>query len=377
MKKTFLDLVEEPFASTLDANGIKIPTEVQEEAIPVILAHEDVIVRSKTGTGKTLTYLLPILKKVDMSIKAPQAVILTPTHELAIQVNKQVELFYGDNMPTSAVLIGGVNVKRQLEKLKEKPRIIVGSAGRILQLLKMKKLSVHNVKTVVIDEADRLLDEKNLQEVLAVIKYTLKDRQLLFFSASMSDNSIATAESISKAVKYVNVSGKMSLPTNIEHMYFQCEKRDKIEILRKLISSEKIEKGIIFMNNEFDLDKFVDKLNYHGIKCSSISGNLRKIDRQNSLANFRNGNTKLLLASDLASRGLDIKGVTHIINLDLPDDPTIYLHRVGRTGRMDEKGISICICEPKEVRNVKVYEKKHKIIISEKVMSYGKILDKK
>jgi len=374
MDKTFSNLIGEPYASKLKEMGIIEPTEVQSQVVPMIISNQDVIVRSQTGTGKTFAYVLPILKRADMSVKGVQAVILTPTHELAIQVNKQIELFYGDGMPKSAVLIGSANINKQIEKLKEKPRIIVGSTGRILQLIKLKKLSVHNVKTIVVDEADRMLDSKNLKDVTAVIKCTLKDRQLCFFSASMNESAIKIAESISKSPKLINISMKANLPERITHMYVECEKRDKIKILRKLISAEKIKKGIVFVNNENELDKFTEKLKYHGIKCASISGNNQKTERQNALANFRNGSTNLLIASDLASRGLDIKGVTHIINVDIPEDDSIYLHRVGRTGRMDSEGICISICAgAREASIVKNYEKKHKIEIQKKFLAYGKI----
>ncbi len=377
MPLMFDERINKQLLSCIEKEGIKNPTDIQHKAIPKILDGLDIIGLSNTGTGKTLAYLLPIINNINPEIKTPQAIILTPTHELAAQVYKQAKVLC-DSFSigiSPCLLIGGANIKRQLEVLKEKPRIVIGSAGRILELIKMKKLSAHNVKTIVIDEADRLLDTHNIDSINSVIKCTLRDRQLLFFSASLASETLSIAKQLGKDPLFVKAENKNEIPQSIEHFYFTCEKRDKIEVVRKIIHGEGISKAIVFLNNQNDIDINLKRLNYHGINTKAIHGNSFGKERRNVLTQFRDGTITLLLASDLASRGLDIKDLTYIINLDVPENPTFYLHRCGRVGRMGRKGISITIATDREVSFIKKYEKKYCINIMHKKMSYGNIVN--
>ena len=378
MTLTFQQLgLKEPFVSALKVEAITQPTPIQEKVIPLVLKHCDVVGQSETGTGKTLAYLLPIIQKVDEEKKEVQALVLTPTHELAIQVQRQIERIVNNSKAkvTATVLIGDVNIKRQIEKLKEKPHIIVGSAGRILELIQKRKISAQTIRTIVLDEADRLLDPMNAATVKAVIKTTLKDRQLLLFSATMPPAVVEQASDLLKEPEIVRVTEQLQVASDIEHQYFVAEQRDKIEVVRKLIRIINPLRALIFINKSDEIEITVEKLKFHGLEAEGIHGSSIKADRRKVLEDFRTGKLHLLVASDLAARGLDIKGISHIFNLDMPEDLNLYLHRVGRTGRAGEKGTAISIVTPHESVTLKKIERRFKLTIKHKDMYKGTIVD--
>ncbi len=362
----------------LAKQGIEVPTEIQRNIIPEILSGKDVIGRSETGSGKTLAYLLPIFEKLDMDSKGAQAIILTPTHELAAQVFRQAELLQ-ENSGIAAgcvLLIGAAGVGRQLEKLKSKPRIVVGSCGRILDLIRKKKIPAHLVKTIVLDEGDRLMEDGNIADVEAVVKTTLKERQIILLSASVNAE---TKERAAKLMKedFIHMEAKSGgiVPKGIAHYYILSAPREKFVNLRKVLAGEKPAKAMIFLNNPENIEVTVDKLCYHGIKAAGIYGQASKLDRKNAMDDFREGRVNVLVASDIGSRGLDIEGVTHIINLDVPEEPTHYLHRAGRCGRKGMEGTAITIVTPYERKWVHKYEKAWGLQFIQKEMSYGKLVD--
>lgn len=361
----------------LKKQGISMPTNIQTKTIPLALENKDIIGESQTGSGKTLAYLLPIFQKIDTSKREMQAIILAPTHELVMQINNEVK-FLSENSEipvTSAAIIGEVNIKRQIEKLKEKPHIIVGSTGRIFELIKLKKISAHTIKTIVIDEGDRLLDDNNLQGVKNVIKTTMKDRQLMVFSATIKQKTLNIAKDLMKDAEIIKIEDEILVNPNITHIYFTTEQRDKIEILRKLIASIKPKRAIVFLNNSDDIQITTSKLQYHHINAYAIYGAASKEERKKALEGLRIGKIQLLIASDIAARGLDIKGVTHIFNMDLPQDPKEYLHRAGRTGRAGKSGTAISIVTEKEISLIRRYEKELNIKIQLKEMYMGTIVD--
>ncbi|WP_291634588.1 DEAD/DEAH box helicase [Clostridium sp.] len=377
MEKLFNELgLQENLIEGLKKQGIESPTEIQEKAIPLGMAGKDVIGESETGTGKTLAYLLPIFQKIDTASKDIQAIILAPTHELAMQIHKQVELLSENSNSNvkSTSIIGNVNIKRQLESLKEKPHIVVGSAGRILELITMKKLKSHFVKTIVIDEGDRMIDEDNIEGVKSIIKTTLRDRQIMLFSATVSLKVVEIAKTLMKDAEVIKVGDKSVVNPNIEHMYFLVERRDKLLLLRKLVSATKPEKAIIFINKSDEVEITTSKLSYHGLKVEGIHGSSEKENRKKAIEDFNTGKIQLLVASDLAARGLDIEGVTHIFNLDIPENSKDYLHRVGRTARMGQHGLALSIVEERELDLIKNYEKDFNIEILPKDIYMGRII---
>ncbi len=375
-EKKFVDIgISLELQNGLQKLNIIQPTQIQQQVIPAILSDADVIGRSETGSGKTFAYLLPLFQKIDLELRKTQIIILTPTHELAAQVQKQIELLCEKSEIDirSALIIGSASMTRQIEKLKQKPHIVVGSAGRILDLIQKKKIAAHTVKTIVLDEGDRLLDPLNIDAVKAVIKTTLKQRQLVVLSATIDSETIQKAKSIMKS-NVIEIAIKHSMmPKLISHYYILSERREKFILLRKIIAGEKPAKAIVFLNNVENIAVTVDKLCYHGIKADGIYGKAYKTERQNALEKFRQGNVNVLVSSDIGARGLDIEGVTHIINLDIPEEPVYYLHRAGRTGRNGVEGKVISIVTNYEKRWLHKYEKKWNIVIEQKQKAYGKL----
>lgn len=361
----------------LNKDNITTPTDIQRQVIPEALKNKDMIVQSETGTGKTLAYLLPLFKKINTSAREMQAVILVPTHELAIQVQRVIEglSHYSDVKVSATPIIGNVNIDRQIEKLKEKPNIIVGSPGRILELIKKKKISAHTVKTIILDEADRLMSDSDLVNIKAVIKSTMRDRQLLMFSASISKETEARGKEIMKDPVVIRGEAKMAIPDTIEHIYLLAEQREKFEVLRKAARILNPEKAIVFTNGIEEAEIVTEKLKYHGFLAESIHGTNIKAERKKAMEGFRAGKIKFLIASDIASRGLDIEGVTHIFSMNAPEEPRDYLHRAGRTGRNGKAGVAVLIITSRELQLIRTYEKALNIKIAAKSMYKGNIID--
>jgi len=378
MTGTFADLnLNESLIEGLKKQGIEKPTNIQAKAIPAAIENKDIIGQSQTGSGKTLAYLLPIFHKVDSAKREMQAIVLAPTHELVMQIEKQIKtLAENSGIPVkSAAIIGQVNIERQIERLREKPHIIVGSAGRILELIKRKKISAHTIKTIVIDEGDRLLDVNNAGLVKDIIKTTMRDRQLMVFSATINDRTMSISKELMKESVVIKAEEQEQLNPNVEHLYFVAEQRDKIEVLRKLIASIKPDRAIVFINKSDEIDNITSKLQFHKLNATSIYGSAEKQDRQKALEGFRTGKVQLLVASDLAARGLDIQDVLYIFNLDLPEEPKEYLHRAGRTGRMGKQGLVLSIVNEKETELIKKYKNSFKLDIIQKEVYMGAIAD--
>lgn len=377
---TFNDLnLDSNIIEGLKKQGITDPTSIQATAITPAMENKDVIGEAFTGSGKTLAYLLPIFHKINTSKREMQAIVLAPTHELALQIEAQIKLLAeNSSVPvTSFSVIGDVNINNQIKKLKEiKPHIIVGSTGRILDLIRKKKITAHTIKTIVIDEGDNLLDPKRAQITKDIIKTTMRDRQLLVFSASIKPETLLTCERLMKEPVIIKSEEKAEMNPNIEHMLFVCDRRDKFETLRKIIVAAKPEKAIIFVNSNEDIEMTTAKLNFHSKDCFAMNGHISKEDRKLAIESFRNGKIKILVSSDVTARGLDVEGVTHIFHLDLPLKVNEYLHRAGRTARGNNTGVSIAIATVKQLNIIKKYEKEFNIKFEEKEAFGGKILYK-
>ena len=360
----------------LAKQNITTPTTIQAEAIPVILSRQDVIAQSHTGSGQALAFVTPLFQLIDSSKREMQVLILAPTHELVMQIDAQIKLLAANSGEpvTSTTIIGGANIEKQIKKLKEKPHFIVGSAGRILELIKKKKITAHTIKTIVLDEADSLLDNTNTKTIQDIIKTTLRDRQLCLFSASISDNTLELAKSLMKEPVVLKTAETAEMNPNIEHFYLKGDRRDKFELLRKLIVAEEPQRALIFVNQNDSMQEIAEKLNYHQKETFMMRGNIKKEERKRALDAFRSGKIKLLISSDLTARGLDIPEVTHIIHLDCPSNPNEYLHRAGRTARGNASGKSICIVTDKDLSTLKKYQKKFKIQFEEMKVSHGKFI---
>ncbi|MCH1627541.1 DEAD/DEAH box helicase [Ferdinandcohnia quinoae] len=354
-------------------SGFQAPTSIQERAIPLILEGKDVICESPTGTGKTLTYLFPVLEKLDESKNGVQAVILAPSRELVMQINDEVRKWTKGTKIVSASFIGGANVKKQVEKLKEKPQIVIGTTGRIVELIKIKKLKMHEVKMVVVDEADQLVSHEHINNVQAIIKSTLKDRQVLFISATITPDSEKTAKTIMNDPQIIRVKEEIS-QSNTEHIYFPCEQRDKIDVLRKIMYTEPT-RVLAFISNLEKLSEIEAKLAYNNLEFAVLAGEANKQERKESMKKFRAGKIPLLLTTDVAARGLDIPEVSHVIHFDFPKTTTQYLHRSGRTGRMGKAGTVISIVNSREESFLRKMGHDLGITFTKKRLHGGKIVD--
>lgn len=378
MNKSYDINLDFNLSKALQKQGIKSLNKIQSLVFEDIKDHKDLIVQAQTGSGKTLAYLLPLFQKIDTSKRETQVLILAPTHELSMQIVNQVKLLSensGINV-TTLPLIGEVNIQKQIKNIKSiKPHIVVGTTGRILDLIQQRKLKVHTVKTIVLDEVDSLIGGKSLRSVKDVIKCTLKDRQLLAFSASADDKCVEILKDLMKDPKIVKTENKVSVNKNINHMYLLGDKRDKFKLLRKSLAAVNPKKAIVFVNDEESIEVINNKLNFHNRNSVCIYGRMTKEDRKNALDKFKSGKANVLVSSDLSARGIDIKDVTHVFNLDFPVSSNEYIHRVGRTARGLNQGDAISIITPKELASVRILSKEFNIKISHKDLYEGKLID--
>ena len=358
----------------LDKEGIVQPMPIQTVALSALLAGESAYVSAETGTGKTLAYLLPIFAQTDASVANAQAIVLAPTHELASQIHQQaLRLAQNSGLPIrSLLLIGGTNTKRQIEKLKKKPQLIVGSVGRVLELIRSKKLKVPAVKVVVIDEADRMLFGDSLAKVHDFIKTLPVRPQLIFVSATEQSGSLAEVQKL--VPDYVKLTvGANRVNPQIQHLFFVVEAREKADLLRRLIRAIDPERALVFVHRNKDAELVKAKMEHYRIPVGDLNGTRDKLERKRAMDEIRSGKMQVLIASDVAARGLDIKGVTHIFNYDAPSSCKDYLHRVGRTGRAGQEGYAISLMTPQETRLADRYETELGIELTEAFIREGQI----
>lgn len=338
-----------------EKSGFENLTSVQLKSIPFIIEGKDVIAESPTGTGKTLAYLFPVLQKIDPERRGVQAVILASSQELVMQIFSEVQKWAEGSGIRSASFIGGVNLKRQLEKLKKSPQIVVGTPGRLMELIKQKKLKMHEVKTVVLDEGDQLLIQEHLNTVRQIVNSPLADRQVLVFSATLPSITEEIARVLTNEPELIKISRDETINAEkVDHIYFVCEQREKIEVLQKLARLTGI-KALAFMNDIGAASIAVSKMGFKGLSVGLLHSELKKLERQNALKNFRDGESGLLIATDVAARGLDIKGITHVIHVDFPKEVNQYIHRSGRTGRFGASGTVVAIVTEREERELKKF----------------------
>ena len=351
------------------------PTAVQEKVCAPFLAGENILVQSETGSGKTFAYLLPLDTMINLEKRELQAIVLSPSHELAVQithVNEDLCKKSSLEIKTQC-LIGEANINKQIERLKEKPQIIAGTPGRILDLFKKRKLNGQTVRTIVLDEADELLDNTNCQNVLDILKSVRRDTQICAFSASVSESSKKMLQELKVDIETIALSGETYLNGDITHYYLVTEQRAKADTLRSLIHALNGEKILVFTQNGRNIELVADKLRYHKINARALHSALAKEERKEALEGFRKGTVQVLIASDLAARGLDIADVGYVVNLDFPRSALEYVHRAGRTGRMGKKGACVSLVTSEEVAPLRIYKRDFDLKLSEIHLYGGKI----
>jgi len=362
---TFTDLLLPPdLIAGLAKQQISDPTPIQSAAIPVLMAGKDAYLNAQTGTGKTLAYLLPLFARMDHAQAATQVVVVAPTHELAIQIHRQsCDLAQNAGRAIrSVLLIGGTATARQIEKLKGKPQVVVGSPGRIVELIERGKLKMQHIRGIVVDEADRLLHEESLTWIQKIVRQAPAARQLIFASATIEPQTRDVMAALSPEAVVLR-PGAEAVNENIQHLYLICEERDKPEVLRKLLHAFDVPRAIVFVHRNDVAERVAAKLAHHKLAVADLNAELDKMDRKRAMDGIRNDTVRIVIASDLAARGLNIPGVTHIFNLDVPTMSNAYLHRVGRTGRAGAQGMAISLLTEIEARLVRRYEQELGIVM--------------
>ncbi|SDB88499.1 DEAD/DEAH box helicase [Shouchella lonarensis] len=361
-------------SEVLQAQGVTDPTPIQAKMIPEALAKKNILARSQTGTGKTLAYVLPILAHIQIDKKAVQAIVIAPSQELALQIMEVVRTLTQNGPITSAAFIGGTNINRQVDKLKkQKPHIVIGTPGRVLELIEMKKLKLTDVAMVALDEVDRMVDEAVSWRTVEMLgKRIGRTAQFLCVSATVQADVAKQLLAWLPEVHEIKVDGGL-LPDTLAHIVIQTTARERIDVTRKVIHAESIKKGLVFVNQIDQLNEVTAKLRYHGISAVALSSEGDKHERSKAIRAFEQGEAAILVATDVAARGLDIAHITHIIQVYAPNTVESYIHRAGRTGRFNAPGKVITLLEAREAYKVQKYEATLGTIFSEGTLRHGQL----
>ncbi|EHQ28362.1 DEAD/DEAH box helicase [Mucilaginibacter paludis] len=344
----------EPILKALKHEGYTNPTPIQEQSIPIILERKDLLGCAQTGTGKTAAFAIPILqilyqeKVQNRDHKGIKTLILTPTRELAIQIDESFAAYGKHTGLKHLVIFGGVSQHHQVEALKRGVDILVATPGRLLDLVQQKFVHLESLKILVLDEADRMLDMGFVNDVKKIIAKIPVKRQTLFFSATMPKEIQTLADTILNKPEKVEVTPVSSTADTIQQGIYFVDKNDKKSLLIHILKDKKIETALVFTRTKHGADKVVKDLIRVGITAEAIHGNKSQNARQRALTNFKNRSTRILVATDIAARGIDVDDLTHVINYELPNVPETYVHRIGRTGRAGASGIALSFCDADE-----------------------------
>lgn len=354
----------EPILKALDKKGYENPTPIQAKAIPLVLSRKDVLGCAQTGTGKTAAFALPIVQLIQQKEghnkggKASlRALIVTPTRELAIQIDENIKAYSQFTSVRHAVIFGGVKQHKQVEQLKKGVHILVATPGRLLDLMSQGFISLEEVKLFVLDEADRMLDMGFINDIKKIIKVLPKQRQSLFFSATMPGNIVELSKTILHNPVKVEVSPASSTAETVQQYLYYTNRTDKKNVLLHILEKRQIQQALVFSRTKHGADRIARHLKKQNVSAASIHGDKAQNQRQKVLKLFKEGKITILVATDIAARGIDIDKLMYVINYDIPNQPETYVHRIGRSGRAGEEGIAISICEPEENAYVKDIER--------------------
>lgn len=349
--------LSERMLATLRQIGYTEPTPIQAATLPVALAGRDVIGQAQTGSGKTAAFAIPVLERLDAQRSEVQALVLCPTRELAAQVEAEFErLAKGSGFGVLAV-VGGDPIHRQLEGLKRKPAVVVGTPGRILDHLQRHTLSLRGIRFAVLDEADRMLDMGFAPDVERILQQTPKQRQTLLFSATVPGWIHRLVERHMRDPQTISVSGQAELVDTVSQWCIECSWADKVEALTLLLDSPRVTSGLIFTATKRNADMLHTVLLGRGYDVTVLHGDLSQHDRDLALRKFRDSKVRFLIATDVAARGIDIDDISHVINYDVPASPEDYIHRVGRTARAGREGVALTLITPIEILKIRDIEK--------------------
>jgi len=342
----------------LERKGFKTPTSIQTRVIPILLKGErDVVGQSQTGTGKTACFALPILEKLTKTGRVVQAIILTPTRELAIQVAKEIESLRGDTSVKLLAVYGGSGIDSQMKKLKSGIDIVVGTPGRVMDLQRRKALKLDNIQYAVLDEADEMLNMGFVEDIETILKNTPKEKNMLLFSATMPKPILKIAKKYMKDYELVESESTNVIIDTVEQIYYDISAKDRVEGIRRVIDYNPDFHGIVFCNTKASVDTVARQLSKMDYSAAALHGDITQSQREKILQQFRDNKVKALIATDVAARGIDVNDLTHVINFSLPQSPESYVHRIGRTGRAGKKGIAITFLMPSERQRLSFVER--------------------
>ena len=354
LESNFSDIGVSPdILKILDKLSLTSPTPIQKQAIPVALKGTDIVGIAQTGTGKTFAFGIPIIQKLLSS--SGQALVLVPTRELALQVNESIRKLADRLNITTIVLIGGESISRQLFELKRRPRLIIATPGRLIDHLKRKSIKLDQIKTLVLDEADMMLDMGFLPQIEEVLRSVPKERQTMLFSATMPVLIANLATKYLKLPIRIEVAPQGTIVKNVTQEMIVLEAKDKMKYLEKIIK-ENEGSILIFVRTRYGVKNIAKKLISNGHKATEIHSDLSQGQRKRALDSFKSGRSRIMVATDVAARGLDVKGIELVINYDLPDSSSDYVHRIGRTARAGKKGKAISLATPGQLKNIKAIE---------------------
>jgi ATP-dependent RNA helicase DeaD len=352
-----LGLSEETLAA-LEKKGFEKPSPIQEKTIPLLLhGNKDIVGQAQTGSGKTAAFGIPIIEKFDDSIKGVQAIVLTPTRELALQVAQEITSFKGNRRIWITTVYGGAPISQQIRDLEKGTGIVVGTPGRVIDLIERGKLKLGEVKFVVLDEADEMLNMGFIDDVELILSKCNTQRRMLLFSATMPDRILSLARKYMGQFELVSVKQKELTTTSVEQFYYELSDRDRFDALCRILDIDEDFYGIVFCNTKAEVIEISNHLNDKGYSADSLHGDIAQNLREKVVRQFKSNKYGVLVATDVAARGIDIQDLTHVINYGLPQDPESYVHRIGRTGRAGKTGKAIALVSPSEKRKLLFIQK--------------------
>ncbi|OGI09086.1 MAG: RNA helicase [Candidatus Margulisbacteria bacterium GWF2_35_9] len=347
-----LGLSEETLIA-LKKKGFEEPTSIQKICIPLLLKDQvDVVGQAQTGTGKTAAFALPIIETIDAKRNVVQALILTPTRELALQVSEEINSLKGTSPIQVAAIYGGQSIDQQIKRLNKGVQIVVGTPGRVIDHINRKKLRLGDLSFMILDEADEMLNMGFIEDIELILESTPKEKRMLLFSATMPKRILNLAENYMGKYEYVKIKNEQ-LTTNLtDQIYFEVLEGDKFEALSRIIDVEKDFYGLVFCRTKIDVDRVSHRLVDRGYDAEGLHGDISQNQRELIFKKFKSKKINVLVATDVAARGIDVSDLTHVINYSLPQDPESYVHRIGRTGRAGKEGTAITFISPSEYRKL-------------------------
>jgi len=356
---SFNNLGLEPrLLQAVDAMGYTVPTPIQRDAIPFALAGRDVVGCAQTGTGKTVAFMLPVMQRIAPSPGAARALVVTPTRELALQIEAVANQTSKFTRHRVAVVYGGVGYEPQLKALRRGVDVVVGTPGRLLDLQEKGELDLSAIEILVLDEADRMLDMGFWPQVRRIVSFLPAKRQNLLFSATMSPDVLRVIGSTLDNPEQVNVAHAGTPVDAVDQRVYPVGGQQKLDLLVQLIKENKLERVLVFTRTKHRADRVARVLDKHGIRGAAIHGNRTQAQRQKALDGFKQGQYKVLVATDVVSRGIDIEGISHVVNFDMPNSPEDYVHRIGRTARAGATGTAVSLLAPEEHETLREIETK-------------------